>query len=193
MKTAKVLIDAGADVNIGRSYAIDMQIPSKAHELRPRPKDMFHTTGKWERIAWVKKHNVRMATDYGFGDLLLERAIFFSSEGDAFVELLLDSGALVDPPTFQGQLSPLEAAIRADREDCVDMLVERGARIDRTDYELATGATDVFLGSLLDMAESRGYVGIARILSTRGAPSAVRRLTNQQYEEFKKESIYELE
>ena len=193
VKTAKVLIDAGADVNIGRSFSIDMQIPSKAHELRTRRKDMLRTTGYNEQSAWVKKHNVRMATGYGFGDTLLERAIIFSSEREAFVELLLDSGALTDPPAFQGQLSPLEAAIRAGREDYVNTLIERGARIDRTDYELATGATDVFLGSLLDMAESRGYVGIARLLSERGAPSAVRRLTNQQYEEFKKESIYELE
>ena len=193
VKTAKVLIDAGADVNLGRLCLIDMQIPSKAHEFRPRRKDMMHNTVKWEWSTWVKKHNVQMATGCGFGDLLLEKAINFFSGGDGFVELLLDSGALIDPPTFQGQLTPLEAAIRADREDFVNMLIERGARIDRTDYELATGTTDVFLGSLLDMAESRGYVGIARILSTRGAPSAVRRLTNQQYEEFKKESVYELE
>ena len=193
VKTAKVLIDAGADVNLGRLYPIDMQIPSKAHEFRPRRKDMVHNTVKWEWSTWVKKHNVRMATGCGFGDLLLEKAINFFSAGDDFVELLLDSGALIDPPAFQGQPSPLESAIRGGREHSVNMLVERGARIDRTDYELATGPTDVFLGSLLDMAESRGYVRIARLLSKRGVPSAVRRLTYQQYEEFKKESIYELE
>ena len=192
VKTAKVLIDAGADVNIGHSYPIDRQILSKAHAFRPMRNNMLHNTMRWEWSMWVKRHNVRMATGYGFGNLLLKEAVTWSSR-DNFVELLLDSGALIDPPTFQGQLTPLEAAIRADREDYVNILIERGARIDRTDYELATGATDVFLGSLLDLAESRGHVGIARILSTRGAPSAVRRLTNQQYEEFKKESVYELE
>ena len=191
VKAAKILIDAGADVNIELPYPIDMQI-SKAHEFRPWPKHMLHNTTQWNRNWWIRKHNERIIAGYGFGYLLLEVAITRSAR-DGFVELLLDSGALTDPPTFQGQLSPLEAAIGDGREDYVNMLIERGARIDRTDYELATGPTDVFLGSLLDLAESRGHVGIARVLSRRGAPSAVRRLTDQQYEEFKKESIYELE
>ena len=187
LKAAKAVIDAGADVNIGRSAATF----SEAHEFRPRPEMMlidFVPELSW----WLKKHNVRMATGYGFGSLILEEAITRSARDD-FIELLLDSDALVDPPTFQRQLSPLEAAIRTGQERCVNMLIERGARIDRTDYELATSPTDVFLGSLLDMAESRGHVGIVQILSRRGAPSAVRRLTNEQYEEFRKESIYELE
>ena len=192
VKSAKVLIDAGANVNIGRSYPIKLQMSWKDHEFRPGPKDMLHNARKWEQSWWVMTHNVRMARGHGFGALLLEEAITCFPKDD-FIELLLDSGALIDPPTFQGQLSPLEAAVLADREVCVNMLIERGARIDRTDYELATGPTDLFLGSLLDMAESRGYVSIARLLSRRGAPSAVRRLTNQQYEDFKKESIYELE
>ena len=164
VKSAKVLIDAGADVNLGRLNG----------------------------NCWIRQHNSGMATGYGFGKVLLRGAVT-SPERKEFVKLLLDSGALTDPPAFQGQPSPLETAIRAGRENYVNMLIERGARIDRTDYALATGPTDVFLGSLLDMAESRGYVGIARLLSRRGAPSAVRRLTKQQYREFKKESIYELE
>ena len=192
VKAAKILIDAGADVNIGRSCHMDFQIASRAHEFRPGRKDMMHDTRTWGGGWWVRKHNVRLATGYGFGNLLLEEVIT-QSMGDDFVELLLDSGALTDPPAFQGQLSPLETAIRTGREDYVNILIERGARIDRTDYELATGPTDLFLGSLLDMAESRGYVGIARLLSRRGAPSAVRRLTNQQYKELKEENIYELE
>ena len=191
VKTAEILIDAGADVNIGRSYPIDEQLSLKAHDPGPGPKDILGTSTKWEGSWWVKKHNVRIATGYGFGGRLLEQAAAFSNID--CIKLLLDSGALTDPPTFQGQRSPLEAAIRRGREVCVNMLIERGARIDRTDYELATGPGDMFLGSLLDMAESRGYVAIARLLSRRGAPSAIRRLTNQQYEDFKKESIYELE
>ena len=119
----------------------------------------------------------------------LEKAITWS-KGGGFIQLLLDSG---DPPAFQSQPSPLEAAVRAGQEDNVSMLIERGARIDGIDYELATGPCGVFLGSLLDMAESRGYVAIARLLSRRGARSAVRRLTQQEYEDFKKESVYELE
>ena len=164
VKAAKVLIDAGADVNLGRL----------------------------DENCWIGQHNSLIATSYGFGKLLLEATITESMRVD-FIELLLDSGALIDPPAFQGQRSPLEAAIRAGREDIVSMLIERGARIDRTDYELATSPADLFLGSLLDMAESRGHVAIARLLSRRGVPSAVRRLTNQQYEELKRESIYELE
>ena len=188
LKAAKAVIDAGADVNIGRSDTI----LSKAHKFRPRFEIMLEKTSQPEQSWWLKKHNVRMATGYGFGNHILEAAITRFARDD-FIELLLESGALIDPPAFQGQFSPLEAAIRAGKEGTVNMLIERGARIDRTDYELATSPTDVFLGSLLDMAESRGHVGIARILSRRGAPSAVRRLTDQQFEEFKKESIYELE
>ena len=192
VKAAEILIDAGADVNMGRSCHMEFLIDSKAHEFRPGRKDMMHNTRMWGGSWWVRKHNVRLATGYGFGNLLLEEAVMGSMRDD-FVKLLLDSGALTDPPAFQGQLSPLEAAIRAGRENHVNMLIERGARIDRTDYELATGPTDLFLGSLLDLAESRGYVGIARLLSSRGAPSAVRRLTNQQYKELKEENVYELE
>ena len=192
VKTAKILIEAGADVNTGRSYPIKLRVPSETPEFRPRRNGMMHNTRSSEGIWWAKKHNLRIATCYGFGILLLEEEITWS-RGNGFLELLLDSGALTDPPTFQGQFSPLEVAVKAGREDYVNMLIERGARIDRTNYELATGPSDVFLGSLLDMAESRGYVAITRLLSRRGAPSAVRRLTNQQYEEFKRESIYELE
>ena len=192
VKAAKILIDAGADVNIGRPYHIDLQITSKAREFRISRENMMRDTRKWGGGWWVRKHNVRMATGYGYGNLLLEEAITRSKRDDV-VELLLDSGALTDPPAFQGQLSPLEAAIRAGREDYVNILIERGARIDRTDYELATGPTDLFLGSLLDLAESRGHVAIARLLSRRGAPSAVRRLTNQQYKDLKEENVYEME
>ena len=180
-------------MNIGRLYPTDMQLSYQAHEFCPRPQDRLQEIHRTlPKNWWVMKHNVRIATGYGFGILLLEMAIDWS-KGDGFVELLLDSGALIDPRAFQGQLSPLEAAVRTGQEVCVNMLIERGARIDRTDYVLATGPGDIFLGSLLDMAESRGYVAIARLLSRRGVPSAVRRLTNQQYEDFKKEIIYELE
>ena len=163
-KAARALVDAGADVNLGYS--------------------------DWD--WWRRRHGYQTATGPGFGVNLLETVVAKRSD-EKFVELLLDSGALVDPPAFQGQSSPLESAVRIGRQRYAIMLMERGARIDRTDYLLATGSTDCFLGSLLDLAESRGHVAMARLLSERGVPSAVKRLTNQQFQELKKERVFELE
>lgn len=128
VEVARFIIEAGADVNLGR------------------PKHF--------RNWWMERHNGcrRMATKYGYGNFPLEKAV--SSEwhaGTEIVELLLGAGALTGPFILQRQGLPLEIAVRGDKIDYVKVLIDRGARIDGTDYVLASGPSDVFLGSLLDM------------------------------------------
>ena len=154
VKVARIMIDAGADVNLRRQG-----------------------TSCW----WIGKHTLWLGTRSGYGKLLLEHVIGRSTR-TKFAELLLDSGAFSDAPSPSNQPLPLETAVRDGNQVHVMILIDRGARIDGTNYVLATGPADVYLGSLLDMAESRGHGAIARLLSERGVPSAVRRLTKEEFE-----------
>lgn len=162
-QVARALIDAGADVNVERPVG--------------------------EHNWWEGKHNLPPGRPDSGKTLLLEVTDWFTDT--AFSKLLLDSGALTDPPASRWQQSPLEMAVQQNKEAHVIMLIDRGAIIDSTDCLLATGLVDCYLGSLLGMAESRGHIAIARLLSERGVPSAVRRLTTKEFEEFERKKNVE--
>ena len=96
----------------------------------------------------------------------------------AFVKLLLDSGAFVDPDPSTHQLAPLRVAVESGNEAVVSMLLERNARLDRVDYyihsnsESKTSRTASGRGSILDVAENAGQFAISQLLKAQGCVSA---------------------
>lgn len=62
------------------------------------------------------------------------------------MKLPLNSGASTDPLALQGQISPLEGAVWVGKESRATIVVDRGARNDGTDKNLASGPTDLLYG-----------------------------------------------
>lgn len=98
-----------------------------------------------------------------------------STPGVAFIELLLDSGALfdLDPSTVIWPGTPLQAAVRSRNEAVVSMLLERKVRLDRVNYEIWFSSRKFGTGSILDLAERYGQTDISRLLKAHGCISAI--------------------
>ena len=87
----------------------------------------------------------------------------------AVVQLLLDAGEdpnRFNPEGYHAHSTPLHQAIAADHSDVVQVLVERGARLDIRDT--------IYRGTPLDWALYLGRTGIAEYLRQRNAPVADR-------------------
>lgn len=89
----------------------------------------------------------------------------------SFVELLLDSGAHVDPNPWDSWDSPLAIAVRSGKEAVVNKLLERGVRLNGVNYELV--GSDNLQGSIFNLAGHAGQVAISRLLRKHGCASKI--------------------
>lgn len=109
------------------------------------------------------------------GSSILREAIYKSTyipRAAAFVELMLDYGADVDRCCSADQSTPIEFAVNFGGEAAVALLLKKNARCDRVDYPIVFPRPSGVVGSLFDIAESRGYLAIAQLLKEHGCVSA---------------------
>lgn len=117
---------------------------------------------------WWTKPN-----DVGGSDMLLNAIMTSNRRDTAFVELLLESGALVNLDPSTHSMTPLQVAVTSDEKAVVTKLLDKNVQLDFVNYHLYHGSEIGRKGSILDVAENKGHFEIAQQLKERGCVSAI--------------------
>lgn len=166
---AESLLAAGADVNTVRSRGSNERENIVLLEAafgdrtnvseRLEPVKIILQYGAEIDQIYNDDHLIRSVyTDTVFGDAIL-------SKNEIAIGILLDAGANINLPTFQG--APLYFATTRNDEAIAQLLLERGADVNKTGFPLDysdTGSLVESENTCLDAAHARGYENMAQLL-----------------------------